>query len=349
MSEHKLRPKLVRLKGRRKFYIQWIDINRQPIRKSTGTEDSGEAQIILSQFIAELNAPGDDPIISILLDKRIDDLISRNRRSIKNAQDFHNQLKKHFGDFQVKDIKRLDLLTTYRTKRQDTQAALIRELEELRAAISLAHDNGWITCDVPKIKLPARLPPRELYMTKAQAKMMLSLDMPHHLRLFLMIALTTGRRTGAILDLTWDRVDLQRKRLNFINPDIVMTKKKRGVSPVANVIIPILKEAQIIAKSDYVVEWNNNQVGSIKRAFNRLSDDAKLSWVTPHILKHSVISWLAEDGYSIQRISEMTDTDPKTVDRVYKKFSPDYLEDVAETLSNNLFAVTPCKQTQKGV
>ena len=36
-----------------------------------------------------------------------------------------------------------------------------------------------------------------------------------------------------------------------------------------------------------------------------------LPWVTPHVLKHRVCSWLAEDGYSVDRISELVDTDPK--------------------------------------
>ena len=50
-------------------------------------------------------------------------------------------------------------------------------------------------------------------------------------------------------------------------------------------------------------------------------------------LKHSVISWLAEAKFTVDQISDMTATHPNTVRRIYRKFSPDYLEDVATSLS----------------
>jgi integrase len=36
-----------------------------------------------------------------------------------------------------------------------------------------------------------------------------------HLALFTRLALFTGARSGAILELTWDRVDLQRRRIKY--------------------------------------------------------------------------------------------------------------------------------------
>ena len=59
-------------------------------------------------------------------------------------------------------------------------------------------------------------------------------------------------------------------------------------------------------------------------------------WVTPHVLKHSVCSWLAEDGYTVDRIADMTGTDPGTVRRIYRKVNPESLSDMANSLADGL-------------
>lgn len=64
---------------------------------------------------------------------------------------------------------------------------------------------------------------------------------------------------------------------------------------------------------------------------------AGVPWCTPHVLKHSAISWLAESGMTVDQISDFTGTHPATVRRVYRKFSPDYLDDVSAALSTKVF------------
>jgi len=41
-------------------------------------------------------------------------------------------------------------------------------------------------------------------------------------------------------------------------------------------------------------------------------------------------------GETTNEISDMTATHPNTVRRIYRHFSPDYLEDVAVSLSKNI-------------
>ena len=84
----------------------------------------------------------------------------------------------------------------------------------------------------------------------------------------------------------------------------------------------------------------------MQKAFKKAAGDAGVSWATPHILKHTAISWLAELGWTVDQIADFTETNPDTVRRIYRKFSPDYLQDVSKSLSNRLFAPTPLAQTQ---
>ena len=94
--------------------------------------------------------------------------------------------------------------------------------------------------------------------------------------------------------------------------------------------------AEYIAFKETPLDPNISKLLDIKRAFNEAADKAGLSWATPHTLKHSVISWLAEDKFTVDQISDMTATHPNTVRRIYRKFSPDYLEDVATSLAKTI-------------
>jgi integrase len=49
--------------------------------------------------------------------------------------------------------------------------------------------------------------------------------------LFWLLAFGTGARTAAMLDLTWDRVDLIRRTIDYRVPGVVYKNKRRAVVP----------------------------------------------------------------------------------------------------------------------
>ena len=93
-----------------------------------------------------------------------------------------------------------------------------------------------------------------------------------HVRLFVIVALATGARSGAILELTWDRVDLEAGIINLksdetINPLTKRARKGRAVLPMSDEVRAALSEAKAAALSDFVIEWNGERVESIKKGF----------------------------------------------------------------------------------
>lgn len=59
--------------------------------------------------------------------------------------------------------------------------------------------------------------------------------------MFVRIALYTGARSGAILDLTWDRVDFANKLIYFKNPDRIVRNKRRATVPIEGALLRSLK------------------------------------------------------------------------------------------------------------
>jgi len=67
--------------------------------------------------------------------------------------------------------------------------------------------------------------------------------------------LSTTARATALLELTWDRVDFNRRQIHLRNPDDIGRRKGRTVVPINNSLNEALYEAYQAAQSDYVLEW----------------------------------------------------------------------------------------------
>jgi integrase len=241
-------PHLVRRRGRRKWYI--VDGNR---RISTGAEDRAEAQRILDAYLDAKSRPL-DPTVDQILDIRIADATARGLLTIKNMRQQHRQLRRFFGYMRAGDITPATAIR-YIEARSPARTASRRELEELVTAYKT------IGITLPKLPLPPNGPPRDEVMTRGQVHTLLAACKSYHLRLWCLIALTTGRRKSAILDLTWDRVDLGRGILDFDVPGRRHTKKRRGVATIPGPLLAALRDAQEIAVTPYVIEYCGKRVG----------------------------------------------------------------------------------------
>jgi site-specific recombinase XerD len=60
----------------------------------------------------------------------------------------------------------------------------------------------------------------------------------------------------------------------------------------------------LVQVSDYVASYNGYPLGSIKKAFARTVEAAKLGKdVAPYTLRHTVASWLAQAGVPLVEIA----------------------------------------------
>ena len=103
-------------------------------------------------------------------------------------------------------------------------------------------------------------------MTPEQVSILLKCCISPHVKLFALLALHTLSRKQAILDLTWDRVDLVNKRIDFNLPDMPENKKRRVVVPIiSKTLMSALKEAQELAVTDHVIEYAESNVYEIRK------------------------------------------------------------------------------------
>lgn len=232
-------------------------------------------------------------------------------------------------------IARVDVKAAegYRERRKHCKAITVRnELAVIRAALNWAEKQKLIE-RAPFIQMP-KIPPYQVgHLTKEQFRQLLDHAEAVHIRLFMQLAVGTGARTNAILDLTWDRVDFERG-LIVLNPyERIQTSKYRATVPMNDQLRAALQDAHAGKLSDYVIEHGMSKVGSIKKGFAAAARRAGLT-VTPHMLRHSAAVWMAEAGIPMAQIARfLGHSDSRITERTYAKFSPDFLSGAAAALT----------------
>jgi integrase len=205
---------------------------------------------------------------------------------------------------------------------------IAREIVTLRAALRWAVAAKWIAA-APAIEAPPAGKPRDRWLTRAEAAQLLAACQAPHVRLFVALGLYTAARAGALLGLTWERVDLAGGRI-YLGDDI--GNKRRAVVPIPDALRPYLLEARAGATRDAVIEHGGRAVASVKTGFNAACRRAGLVGVTPHTLRHTAATWMVAGGVPLHEVARYLGDSERTTERVYAKHSPDYLRAAARVL-----------------
>lgn len=210
-----------------------------------------------------------------------------------------------------------------------SEGTIRRDLGVLQAALNFMHreDNR-----VPKVSvtLLGRSIPKDRFLTRAEAAVLLRASSPH-LRRYILIALATGSRSSAILGLRWGHseasgwIDMQRGVLHRSGVAEQQSNKRRGSVRVPQRLHSHLTRWERTGGS-HVVQWNNSSCSSIKTAFAAACHRAGLKDVTPHTLKHTAVTWFFQRGGTIEDAADWFDTTPVTLLKFYKAHSVNHQE-----------------------
>ena len=116
--------------------------------------------------------------------------------------------------------------------------------------------------------VPTKPPPRDRVLTQDEVLRLLDACVMPHVRLFVLLALTTGGRSAALLELEWSRVNFEAgtinlKRVEVVNPLTKKVRKGRAVVPMNG--LARAQEAKAAAISDHVIEWNGEPIKKIRK------------------------------------------------------------------------------------
>ena len=313
------------------YEVRWTD-NGKTRTVSTGTTDEARAIAWRDRFIAGSESPQIAPATTIkdVLDEYVKHKpTARSRHSMINSA---NQIAKLLGNILPSDISQATIRRFAANRKVEgiADGTIIKDLGVLRAALNWAAREGRIP-PVIDFEMPVSKPaPKERWLTRAEATRLIEACTTPHLRLFVLIALSTGARREAISELTWDRVNMENGVLDF---GAGHGNKNRPIVPVMGRCLAEIKAAFVVRTTDHVLEWAGKPAGNIKIAFGKACKRAGLIDVTPHVLRHTAATLMIEAGISTREVARHIGATEKMVEQVYGHHAPDYLRKSAKVLS----------------
>lgn len=241
------------------------------------------------------------------------------------------------------------------------QAAARRELEDLRAAVRHHWELGLCTALSPVV-LPDKGEARERWLTRQEAAKLLwtawrlredrgdtqGRARAKHLAHFILIGLYTGTRSGAIcgaaLEPTEGRGWVDTERGVFYRRAIGKKKTNKRqpsvrVPPRLLAHIRRWKAKRLISHS--LIEWHGESIKRVSKGFSSLVKAAKLKDVSPHILRHTAITWQAQLGVPPHEICGFFGITMKMFEEVYGHHHPDFQSNAVNALNRSRPAHKP--------
>lgn len=277
--------------------------------------------------------------------RTVDDLFGlyladrKDKAALYRMKQCREVIRPHFGALLPDEISKeiCDKYIDLRRKLAVGDATIRTELTYLAVSLKFAVDTKLIASR-PRIWRPPQARPRsaveDYHLSKPQAERLIrGAESLPHLRLFIILALSTAGRPLHILQLEWERVDLHKRSINLDDPNRDRTAKGRARVPMNEQAKDALLEAKRHhAGSGYVIEFNAKPIKSIKKAMRELAQRTGIK-VSPYVLRHTAAVWMAEAGVPMEEIAQyMGHTNPLITYKTYARFSPTHLQRAASAL-----------------
>ncbi len=312
---------------RGKRVIEYADATGRRFRRSLGTGDTGLAEARAREYWAAITAAPTERVRDlwpVYIRDRMKEVARKDRFKATWAA-----LEPHFGHRLGTAIS-TDDCRAYHKARKDagmSDSTARTEMELLRACL-----RRTLGTRAPMLWMPPESKPRGAFLTPEDvAKVHADARSPHVL-LFIELAIATGARMSAILDLSWDRVDMANGFVDLMPAGRNITNKQRAVVPLTRRAREALGEAKAGALTDHVIEFNGKPIKSVKKALERISERTGVDF-SPHVLRHTAGVWMAQADVPMQKIAQyLGHTSTRVTEKVYARYSPSFMREAANAL-----------------
>ena len=317
----------------------WFDPKtRQTCLASLGVSDLTSAKDKLIEWVNEHGRFGEAPaeeltmatVIQRYYLQRVQHLPPKNRGTQRRCLEIMTELAGVLSVAEFRVAKQHEIVRKLK-ERGYSSGYVKRVFSATRAALNWAYRNEEIDRIPPPIALPDS-PPREYVATPEELAKFWDEMRDEHLRMFFVLAISTGARHRAILDLTVFQCDFEKGLIDLNPPDRERTNKRRAH-------IPMTKLAAAWAstvKAGPLVNIKGKPVrSSVIHGWNAARERAKLSKaLTPHAIRHTVATWCrlqSVDPWLVETFCGWREPGRRTVDR-YAKYDPTYFKPVIDAL-----------------
>lgn len=223
----------------------------------------------------------------------------------------------------------------YSRERGVADGTVRRELGVLRAALKHCASEGYLI-SAPTVVLPDAPPPKDRWLTRSDVARMVWATRRHnrtrHLARFILVAVYTGTRPGAVRALDWNpntvggHIDLDRGVLHRAPVGARQTKKRQTPARIPPRLMTHLRRWHRLDEGvGPVVRYDGRAIAQIKsRSWQTLCAAAGIEPCTPHSLRHTAATWLMQNAADKWDAAGFLGMSLETLERVYGHHHPDH-------------------------
>ena len=314
--------------------------------RATGTSDRRQAETALARYIAERDRPTTGPGTpdKVTVADVLDRYGTEHAPTVRDPERIGHAISALLpilGPLPVGSITG-QVCRRYAKARDRAPATVRKELGTLQAAINYCHVEGHLTA-APRVKLPAKPPPRDRWLTRDEVAGLLRAarsnpqDRARHLCRFILLAVHTGTRSSAILNLRFlphiggGWVDTERGIMHRRAAGTIETKKRQPPIPIPRPLLAHLRRWERNG-ARWVVEVEGQRVGNVKKAWTTALRASGIKHCTRHDMRHTAITWALQNGADIWHAAGYFGVTTEVLTRVYGHHHPDYLQSAVEAM-----------------
>ena len=324
-----------RQKGSPYYWVSLTAPNGRKVRRSTKTTNAREAKNIEARGRVELAAGPNEPVrpphtLAALLKMYL--AASRAKRSHREDLIRATTLLSHIGDVDAYALSGADM-QRYVSERSEkvSPSTVNRELALLSVAVNRAQVGGYPIPN-PVRGHKQREPEGRLdWLTEDEAEKLLTGARQSgavYLADWITVALHTGLRHGEINQMKWADI-----KNGSVWIDGRQTKSgKRRVLPLTPDALAAIGRQPKRAETVFSHE-DGRPLRDVRTALARACERVGMRVITPHLLRHTCASWLAQRGVPLYNIRLWLGHSTLAVTERYAHLAPEHLVDCVAALS----------------
>lgn len=266
-------------------------------------------------------------------------LKSTGGKNIKQkAQQIDDHLIPAFGNLVLNaiDSQRVQMYQATRRNQGMKPSTVNREIATLNHFYACAHEWGWVSSKPYKVSNLKEDNQKILRFTDDECARLLEAaknDTDPYSYLFVLVGLNTGMRHGEILGMKFENIDWDRKRL-FVES----AKAGPRYQPLPPVIIEALSneltDRGVSAGHVFEADSKTGHRDYMKKQFARIVEAVGLekSKYTPHVMRHTAITRLIEQGIPIETVRKISGHKTLTMVLRYTHVADALVDDAIESV-----------------
>lgn len=219
-----------------------------------------------------------------------------------------------------------------------SEATARHDLKTLSAAIRYFHREHGPLSSVPAVTLPPKAPPRDRWLTRSEVARLIwaSRSSPYlrHVARFILIAVYSGTRSRAVLDLQWlpstdgGYFDLDGEVLHRRGQGKRESRKRQPPARIHHRLLAHLRrwrKRDLAQGITYVVHYRSSGVGKLRRSWESVRERAGLGEeVVPHTCRHTAATWQMQAGTDHFEAAGYLGMSVETLLKVYGHHHPSF-------------------------